>query len=149
MLIRLDLMEQRHKAVLEVLAGHPVIQVALRYGVARQTLQRWLRRYARSGIGGLFDKPTAPLTCPHQMSPEVEARLVKMRTEHPGWVPPPSSISSRRPGWIRSPGARPSIACCSGTASSHTRPADESPRTTGAGNAPVLWSSGRWTSWVG
>lgn len=87
MLIRLDLMEQRHKAVLEVLAGHPVIQVALRYGVARQTLQRWLRRYARSGIGGLFDKPTAPLTCPHQMSPEVEARLVAMRTEHPGWGP--------------------------------------------------------------
>lgn len=33
-LVRLDLMEQRHKAVLEVLAGHPVTQVALRYGVA-------------------------------------------------------------------------------------------------------------------
>ena len=44
MLVELRLVEQRHQAVLEVLAGVTVTDVALRYGVTRQTVQRWLRR---------------------------------------------------------------------------------------------------------
>ena len=46
MLVELRLVEQRYQAVLEVLAGVTMTQVALRYGVTRQTVHRWLRRYA-------------------------------------------------------------------------------------------------------
>lgn len=49
MLVELGLMEQRHKAVLEVLGGLPVVEVARRYGVARQTVHDWMRRYAKIG----------------------------------------------------------------------------------------------------
>jgi transposase InsO family protein len=87
-LVELGLVEQRHKAVLEVLEGGvSVTDVARRYGVVRQTVHDWLRRYARSGIVGLADRSSRPATCPHQMAPEVEARVLALRDEHPTWGP--------------------------------------------------------------
>jgi hypothetical protein len=41
----------------------------------------------RYGRAGLADKGSRPLSCPHHMSPEVEARTVAVRREHPGWGP--------------------------------------------------------------
>ena len=87
MLIELGVVEQRHKAVLEVLAGSSVVEVAERYGVSRQTLHRWLGRYARSGIGGLADASPRPARCPHRTPPAVEARIVSLRLAHPRWGP--------------------------------------------------------------
>jgi transposase len=87
MLVELRLVEQRYQAVLEVLEGAAVVDVALRFGVARQTVHVWLGRYAAGGLAGLADKSSRPLSCPHQMSPVVEARIVEMRGEHPGWGP--------------------------------------------------------------
>ncbi len=87
MLIELGVMQQRHEAVLEVMGGLPVTEVALRYGVTRQTVHRWLRRYARYGLAGLASESTRPGSCPHQMRPEVEARIVEMRLLHPTWGP--------------------------------------------------------------
>ena len=72
-MVRLGLVEQRHKAVLEVLGGAAVTDVATRYGVTRQTVHNWPRRYAGSGIAGLVDHSCRPATCPHQMRPQVEA----------------------------------------------------------------------------
>ena len=40
-----------------------------------------------SGVAGLVDKTSKPETCPHQMTPVVEARIVEMRRTHPGWGP--------------------------------------------------------------
>jgi transposase InsO family protein len=86
MLVELGLVEQRYQAVLEVLNdGATVTDVARRYGVARQTVHVWLRAYATGGLGGLADRSSRPLSCPHQMPPEVEARVVQLRREHPGW----------------------------------------------------------------
>jgi transposase InsO family protein len=86
MLVELGLVEQRYQAVLEVLNdGAAVADVARRYGVARQTVHAWLRAYAAEGLGGLADRSSRPLSCPHQMDPRVEARIVEMRREHPRW----------------------------------------------------------------
>jgi transposase InsO family protein len=88
MLVKLGLVEQRYQAVLEVLNdGATVTDVARRYGVARQTVHEWLRKYAAWGLGGLADRSSRPLSCPHQMDPVVEARIVEMRRAHPGWGP--------------------------------------------------------------
>jgi transposase InsO family protein len=87
-LVELGLVEQRYKAVLEVLNdGASVTDVARRYGVGRQTVHTWLRRYAAEGLGGLVDHSARPDTCPHQMPPHVEARVLEMRRLHPGWGP--------------------------------------------------------------
>jgi transposase InsO family protein len=87
-LVELGVVEQRHKAVLEVLEGGlPIVEVARRYGVARQTVHGWLRRYGGSGIVGLADRSSKPATCPHQMAPAVEVRVLELRRDHPGWGP--------------------------------------------------------------
>jgi transposase InsO family protein len=87
-LVELGVVEQRYQAVLEVLNdGAPITEVAVRFGVTRQSVHRWLRRYAAGGLAGLVDGSTVPGSCPHQMGPEVEARIVAMRVEHPGWGP--------------------------------------------------------------
>jgi transposase InsO family protein len=88
MLVELGVMEQRYRAVLEVLEGAPVTDVARRYGVARQTVHGWLRRYAgEGGIANLADRSSRPSSCPHQMAAVVEARVLAIRGEHPMWGP--------------------------------------------------------------
>jgi transposase InsO family protein len=48
-------MEQRYHAVMEVVSGAPVTEVARRYGVSRQAVHGWLGRYEREGLAGLAD----------------------------------------------------------------------------------------------
>ena len=88
-LVELGLVEQRYQAVLEVLNdGATVTDVARRYGVARQTVHRVAAqvRGARVWAGWRIES-SRPLSCPHQMDPVVEARIVEMRRAHPGWGP--------------------------------------------------------------
>ena len=57
MLLELTVAEQRFNAVMEVLRdGLTVIEVADRYGVSRQAVHGWLRRYRTGGPW-----PTAPI----------------------------------------------------------------------------------------
>ena len=42
MLVELSVMEQRYHAVMEVVSGAPVSEVARRYGVSRQAVHGWL-----------------------------------------------------------------------------------------------------------
>lgn len=112
MLVELGLVEQRYQAVLEVLNdGATVTDVARRYGVARQTVHEWLRRYAAQGLRGLVDRSSRPLSCPHQMDPVVEARIVEMRREHSGWGPRTILFWLEREGVTSLPG-RTSVERC-------------------------------------
>jgi transposase InsO family protein len=85
-LLELTVAEQRFNAVMEVLRdGLTVIEVAERYGVSRQAVHGWLRRYATGGLDALADRSHRPDSCPHQMPSAVEARLCELRRRHPGW----------------------------------------------------------------
>jgi transposase InsO family protein len=87
-LVELAFVEQRYKAVLEVLNDNATVtDVARRYGVVRQTVHTWLRKYAAQGLAGLADGSSRPATCPHQMAPETEALVVEWRRTHPTWGP--------------------------------------------------------------
>jgi transposase len=86
-LVDLSVVEQRYRAVLEVEAGVSVTEVAERYGVSRQSVHAWLRRYRRDGLGGLADRSKRPGSCPHQLGAEVEALVCELRRQHPRWGP--------------------------------------------------------------
>jgi transposase InsO family protein len=49
--------------------------VARRFGVVRQTVHEWLARYANGELAGPADRSSRPASCPHQMPPQVEARI--------------------------------------------------------------------------
>lgn len=88
MLVELGLVEQRLAAVKDVLEnGATVTDVARRNGVSRSAVHEWLVKYASHGLVGLVDASSKPHTCPHQMAAEIEARIVELRREHPGWGP--------------------------------------------------------------
>jgi transposase InsO family protein len=86
-LVELSVVEQRYRAVLEARAGVPVTEVAARYGVSRQSVHAWLRRYDQGGLGGLMDRSRRPQSCPHQVSAQIEIMVCELRREHPRWGP--------------------------------------------------------------
>jgi Helix-turn-helix domain len=101
-LLELSVVEQRYNAVMEVLRdGHMVIEVAERYGVSRQAVHRWLRRYQQGGLDALADRSHRPRRCPHQLAAVVEARLASCAGPipaggHGGWATSwPASRSPR------------------------------------------------------
>ena len=88
MIRELSVQEQRYQAVLAVLGdGRSVTEVARQWGVSRQSVHAWLRRYEEAGLQGLVSRSTRPGSCPHQMPGVVEALVLEMRRAHPGWGP--------------------------------------------------------------
>ena len=87
MLVELSVVEQRYHAVMEVLGGAQVTEVATRYGVSRKTVHAWVGRYREQGLAGLVDRSHRPVSHPWQLGPEVEALLVRLRIDHPRWGP--------------------------------------------------------------
>ncbi|WP_442819055.1 IS481 family transposase [Streptomyces sp. NBC_01235] len=83
----MSVVEQRYRAVLAVLAGATVTEIAAQLGVSRQTVSGWKSRYAASGLAGLADRSRRPASCPHQASAEVEAAVCELRRKHPRWGP--------------------------------------------------------------
>ena len=54
MLMELSKMEQRYQAVMAVqVDGLTVTEVADKFGVSRQTVHEWLRRYEQGGLAGM------------------------------------------------------------------------------------------------
>jgi transposase InsO family protein len=87
MLVELSVVEQRYHAVMEVLGGAQVTEVATRYGVSRKTVYAWVGRYRAEGLSGLVDRSHRPVSHPWQLGAEVEALLVRLRIDHPRWGP--------------------------------------------------------------
>ncbi len=87
MLWELTVIEQRYRAVLEVMAGVAVTEVAECYGVSRQTVHRWLARYQWEGPSGLADRSHRPRDHPWRLSADVEARICELRRWHRNWGP--------------------------------------------------------------
>jgi transposase InsO family protein len=79
------LVEQRYRAVLEVLDGSPVGEVALRYGVSRQSVHAWKRKYLAGGIEALREASRRPRTSPTRVESALEALVCEMRRTHPRW----------------------------------------------------------------
>lgn len=77
--------EQRYRAILQVLAGTPVVEVAEQFGVSRQAVHRWVGWYRDQGLDGLADRSHRPQQHPRHTSPEVEAAVCEMRRNHPRW----------------------------------------------------------------
>jgi transposase InsO family protein len=87
-LLEISKMEQRYEAVLGVIRdGRTVQEVADAFGVTRQSVHNWLRRYEDGGLAALDERSHRPRSCPHQMAPAAEALVLELRRQHAAWGP--------------------------------------------------------------
>jgi hypothetical protein len=62
----------------------------------------------------LADRSHRPATCPHQMSPVTQAKVLALRHHNSEWDRCASNTSWAARVWSRCPGAPASTGCCSG-----------------------------------
>ena len=84
-LVVLSVVEQRYRAVMAVLDGAGVSEVAAGVGVSRQSVHAWLGRYRAAGLTGLADRSQRPHVNPNRAPSEVEAVVCELRRAHPRW----------------------------------------------------------------
>ena len=88
MFMELSVMEQKYQAVLAVIRdGLSIVEVANRFGVSRQSVHSWLLRYEQEGMPGLTERSHRPQRCEHQMSSQVEVRVIELRRQNLYWGP--------------------------------------------------------------
>jgi transposase len=81
-------MEQRYDAVLGVIRdGFTVTEAATKFGVSRQAVHAWLKRYEEGGLEALAEQSRRPATSPGQIDATIESRILELRRHHPGWGP--------------------------------------------------------------
>ena len=107
-------------AALAASKGVSVSELCRRFGISRKTGYKWLERHAAGEP--LSDRSRKPLSSPKKAPEELEARVLKVRSEHPAWggrkiravllaqglgSPSPSGITEilRRNGKLDGPGA--------------------------------------------
>jgi transposase len=73
---------------------HELVTYALKKGIkaaarcyecSRNTVRKWVRRFAATRSQGLIPLSRAPRRCPHKASPELEAKCVAKRQQTPGF----------------------------------------------------------------
>jgi transposase InsO family protein len=79
--------EHRYRAVLDVLEGTPVAEVARQYGASRQSVHTWLRRFQAQGRIGLEERSRRPGSSPTRLPAEIEALICELRRAHRRWGP--------------------------------------------------------------
>ncbi|MDZ7865249.1 IS481 family transposase [Acidovorax sp.] len=56
-----------------------------RFCISPTTAYKWLHRFEQQGDQGLADRSRKPLNSPAICSPEIQAAVIAVRTEHPTW----------------------------------------------------------------
>jgi len=77
---------ERVKFVAAIQLGRRTMpDLCAQFGVSRKTGHKLLERYEAHGIDGLRDRSRAPATHPNQLSPQLEAAILRARKAHPTW----------------------------------------------------------------
>jgi transposase InsO family protein len=81
-----DLMASRTEFVmLAQQEGANIRQLCSNFGISRKTGYKWLRRFEGDGQAGLADQSRRPKHSPDLTSADVEAKILRVRQEHPAW----------------------------------------------------------------
>lgn len=76
--------ESRMEAVIRQKEGDRVATLSREYGVSRQTIYKWMKRFDEEGACGLFDRSRRPRRSPNRISGKAERRIIELRLEY-GW----------------------------------------------------------------
>jgi transposase InsO family protein len=83
-----SMLHQRLDFIQAIQEQHLSVAAACRaFGISRPTGYKFLARYQEQGESGLLDLSRAPKHCPHELTPEVQQRIIALRAQYPSWGP--------------------------------------------------------------
>lgn len=83
-----DVMEQRYRCIERWREeGESVAELALRYGISRKTIYKWIERYESGGLEALADQSRRPRVQAGRTAAEIEDYVIELRQRRPSWGP--------------------------------------------------------------
>lgn len=71
------------KAIVQEALEKGIKPTAKRYGMSKNTVKLWLKRFQEEGNDGLLDRRAGPNHIPHKTSKEAEAEILEIRKTAP------------------------------------------------------------------
>ena len=79
------LVSERMKLIMRLEAGEPMSVLCRDFGISRKTGYKFLERYKRYGIEGLFDQKRSPISRPFKTPERIEQRVLELKERYPDW----------------------------------------------------------------
>jgi putative transposase len=90
------LMDERLRFVARLLEGEKMAPLCVEFGISRKTGYKIFDRYKDSGLEALSDRSRRPYRQANRLPTPVEATIVRLKREYPGWGAPKIREKLRR-----------------------------------------------------
>jgi transposase len=81
-------MDERLRFVARLLEGEKMAPLCAEFGISRKTGYKIYDRYKDCGIHALSDRSRRPYRQANRLPPPIEALIVRLKREYPGWGAP-------------------------------------------------------------
>jgi putative transposase len=81
-------MDERLRFVARLLEGEKMAPLCIEFGISRKTGYKIFDRYKDCGIGAFSDRSRRPLRQANRLPAPIEATIVRLKREYPGWGAP-------------------------------------------------------------
>lgn len=80
-----SVMDERLRFIARLLEGEAMTDLCVEFGISRKTGYKIYDRYKESGSEALTDRSRRPYRYANQLPPQVEARIIALKSEKPHW----------------------------------------------------------------
>ena len=89
-------MDERVRFVARLLEGEKMAPLCAEFGISRKTGYKIYDRYRDCGEAAFTDRSRRPYRQANRLAPQLEAAIVRLKREHPGWGAPKIREKLRR-----------------------------------------------------
>ena len=92
-------MDERLRFVARLLEGEKMAPLCAEFGISRKTGYKIYDRYKDSGVGAFNDRSRRPHRQANRLPPQLEAVIVRLKRQYPGWGAPKIREKLRQQAW--------------------------------------------------
>jgi len=89
-------MDERLRFVARLLEGEKMAPLCATFGISRKTGYKIFERYKDCGVAAFSDRSRRPYRQANRLPPQLEAVIVRLKREYPGWGAPKIREKLRR-----------------------------------------------------